>query len=281
MRCLVIGCGSIGSRRARVLKEMGHEVGCNDVDTQRAATVAEEIGATAINDMAWARAPVPGKAWPADAAFICTPPETHLDLACQCEEAGIRGLFVEKPLTLTKSEVGAFLGHFEGEPQLVTMGACNMRFDEGVALARDKMLGAPWYSARMGQHEDHWSPTHQNQTMILDDIHELDLLRYVAGPIEEIHGGSDTQSAFGYTVHENGARGIFTLDRWTDPPVRELTAFYDDDHPTVRVNLWPPDLAMYRREMEHFLDCVERGVPTCNPLAQAAETLKWALEVVG
>jgi len=36
--------------------------------------------------------------------------------------------------------------------------------------------------------------------------------------------------------------------------------------------------AMYRAEMAHFLDCAERGVPTCNPIGQAAETLRILLE---
>ena len=36
---------------------------------------------------------------------------------------------------------------------------------------------------------------------------------------------------------------------------------------------------MYRREMEHFMDCVETGEETMNPLREAAETTKRALEV--
>jgi len=38
---------------------------------------------------------------------------------------------------------------------------------------------------------------------------------------------------------------------------------------------------MYRAEMAHFLDCAERGVATCNPIGQAAETLRILLEAKG
>lgn len=279
MRCLVIGCGSIGSRRARILAEMGHEVWACDRDEQKAIALKDEGMAVRACEI-WCTAVEWADSYgePIDAAFICTPPNTHVALAMFCVDEGIKGLFVEKPLGLTKD--AAFSLGYPDSPSLVTMGACNMRFDERVALARDKMIGAPWYAVRMGQHEKYWSPTHEKQTMILDDIHELDLLRYVVGPIKAIRGVSDTQGAVGHTEHERGPRGLFILDRWTDPPVRTLAAF-PQDGPVVKVNLWPPDPEMYRREMEHFLGCVESGIPTCNPLAQAAETLKWALEVVG
>lgn len=274
MRCLVIGCGSIGSRRARILAEMGHEVWVTDTEITKAQVLVEDGPChTHLWDLDTLR-DVASHIMP-DAAFICTPPETHRDVTGHAAYRGIEHLFVEKPLALTVEDAEV-LALCAG----VTMGACNMRFDERVALARDKMIGAPWYSVRMGQHEKHWSPAHEKQTMILDDIHELDLLRYVAGPIKAIRGVSDTQGAVGHTEHERGPRGLFILDRWTDPPVRTLAVF-PQDGPVVKVNLWPPDMEMYRREMEHFLECVESGTPTCNPLAQAAETLKWALEVVG
>ena len=54
-----------------------------------------------------------------------------------------------------------------------------------------------------------------------------------------------------------------------------------EGHERVVANLWPPDPEMYRREMEHFLECVTNETDSMNPLAQAADVLGWALEVVG
>ena len=76
MRCLVTGCGSIGSRRARLLVEMGHTVMCHDADTDRAVELYHALGPNA-------KASLGGNVWTGaedgyDAVFVCTPAATHL-----------------------------------------------------------------------------------------------------------------------------------------------------------------------------------------------------------
>lgn len=252
-KTLIIGCGSIGTRRAAILAELGHDVRCLDVSPDA--------------QQKWGLAPAEG--W-ADVALICTPPDMRLPVITSVVAShNLKGIFVEKPLALSEDEAMAIIDITERVP--VTMGACNMRFDSRL----EDFVATDTVFARMGQHSDYWSETHQPITMILDSIHELDLLRHFCGPITKITGVSDLDRAQAVTSHESGIRGALDIDRLTDPPVRSLAI----DHRMIP--LWPPDPEMYRREMEHFMDAVECLEPTCNPLSGAAHILTRALEITG
>ena len=283
MRVLIIGCGSIGTRRAKILAKMGHEIWCQDADVHRAVALAKGIGypqrAHAYAD--WQTAT------PCEAALICTPPDSgRPEQIERCLSMGVRGLFVEKPLALDAREVSdvtdllteqwAVAGVIERYPDAVTMGACNLRFVGGISGLRK--IKKPWRLAafRMGQHRKYWSPKHQPISMILDSIHELDLAVHLNGPIESIRGYSETDVAEVSVHHEGGGLSHLHLDRVTDPPVRSVTITKKGDRDFLR--LMTND-GMYQREMEHFIGCVEAGMQTCNPLRQAAEVCARALEV--
>ncbi len=253
MNCLVIGCGSIGRRRADILKALGHEVGGDDTDPDALSTFKH----VCVED-GWA-----------DVAVVCTPPNMRLPVVTRLMAThNLKGLFIEKPLALTEAEALAIVAMTDRVP--VTMGACNMRFDhlaQGVRRPEESVF------AQMGQHASYWSAGHEKITMLLDSIHELDLLFHLAGRITKIDGWSTLYEAHVVTEHENGVRGALQLDRRTSPPVRWIAS---DGEAT---SLWPPDPDMYVREMEHFIDAVECLEPSCNPLNDAAHVLIRALEV--
>ena len=268
MRCLVIGCGSIGTRRARLLAEMGHEVHGMDAEPVRAANAT---GGHAVD---------PIQAWslvvPYDAVFICTPVGVRVDLVAEAVKAGVRGLFIEKPVAVDVDTAEAMLEALD-HTGIITMGACNMRFDRRLEVVGRRTPTTLLFD--MGQHHSHWSANHEPITLMLDDIHELDLARFLGGPIEGIEGWSTIRRADALVRHKNGARSHIHLNRIADPPHRSVTSY--EGHDRIVADLWPTDPEMYRREMQHFLECVEHNRPTINPLTQAAETLGWALEVVG
>ena len=267
MRVLIVGAGSIGTRRAKILVSQGHEIGL--VDPAGAGYFADHKWpwAAAIDHM--------HGAW--DAAFICTPPDSGRpeQLDNLNRRFDLMGLFVEKPLALGASDVDEIM-RIRLANGTVTMGACNLRFVGGVSGLRK--IKKPWRLAafRMGQHRKHWSPTHKPISMILDSIHELDLAVHLNGPIESIRGYSETDVAEVSVHHTNGGLSHLHLDRVTDPPVRSVTITRKGDRDFLR--LMTND-GMYEREMEHFIGCVEAGMQTCNPLRQAAEVCARALEV--
>ena len=263
MRCLVIGCGSIGARRARLLAEMGHEVWIFDTDPAKVAALEGPCITFADH---WGTF---------DAAFICTPIGVRTEIVEKLVGV-VRGLFIEKPVAVDVDTAEAMLEALD-HTGIITMGACNMRFDRRLEVVGQRTPTTLLFD--MGQHHSHWSANHEPITLMLDDIHELDLARFLGGPIEGIEGWSTIRRADALVRHKNGARSHIHLNRIADPPHRSVTSY--EGHDRIAADLWPTDPEMYRREMQHFLECVEHNRPTINPLTQAAETLGWALEVVG
>ena len=262
MRCLVIGCGSIGTRRARLLAEMGHDVVGVDTDPGR----VEALSAYGVESAEYGDG--------MDVALICTPVGVRLDPIRYAIAAGVRGLFIEKPVAMEMTTAKAMLETLD-DTGIITMGACNFRFDP-----RLKAIGEPTTLVlEMGQNWRYWSDLHQPVTLMMDDIHELDLAHHLAGPIVGVSGCSTLRRADALVKHANGSRSHIHLNRVSDPPHRTVTSY--EGHGRIVASLWPTDPEVYRLEMEHFLACVEDVSPTCNPLASAVETLGWALEVVG
>lgn len=269
MRVLVVGCGSIGTRRARIIKQLGHEVWLYDREHERALELSKELGVVASVRLDCAKA----------AVVLCTPPDERLATVHELlrGQAGdeLRGLYVEKPLALDAAHARA-MAHLAGVLP-TTMGACNMRFDTRLGgIGPDGAWEA--LVLCMGQASRYWSANHRPLPMVLDSVHELDLAAWLLGPIVSIEGQSTLEWADVLTGHSAGYAHIH-LDRKLDPPSRYLEVLGGSER--RREELWPPDPHMYHREMEHFMACVERGVESCNPLEEAAEVTARALEVCG
>src|SRR5712692_10842373 len=98
MRFLVIGTGSIGQRHCRNLVALGHAVLAWDTDPGRVTEAGAVPGVTAAGSLEGGLAARP------DGALICTPPASHVALACQAVAAGAH-LFVEKPIAHLGDEV--------------------------------------------------------------------------------------------------------------------------------------------------------------------------------
>jgi predicted dehydrogenase len=283
MRVLIVGAGSIGSRRARILAEMGHKVWtCDNRSEPTGREAPGEIHEVRDHfyDVETALAVLDH----VDAAFICTPAGSHLKPMDDVLRAGIRGLFVEKPLGLSIEALDV-AAYFAERPGIVTMGACNMRFaydqDGNVAWALSPLLrhaDPVWFVS--SQPLPSWRPgaeaAYRRNGIVLEmAIHELDLVASAFGPILDVKviALDDDLAVFHCETY---GPDTYVLVNWSDraAPARHIRTAGND-------NVLVPDTsdAMYAREMKHFLSCVESGEETCNPIAQAAETLRWALEV--
>lgn len=265
MRCLVIGCGSIGSRRARILQEMGHDVWAYDSEPARvnALYAAGDCTIPSYGPNYWL---ADGKGY--DAAFVCTPPDTHIRIVRAALLAMIP-TFVEKPLSLSMDGIPELIEATK-KAGLVTMGACNLRFAYDVPDLPTQMVATVWKPL------SEWRPgaeAYRANGLVLEcAIHELDLVYSLHGPIRAITALGDEDHTCLVVTHESGDES-------------HVYASWQEGKPTIRNihgggYVYEPDLSdeMYRREMAHFLDCVERGVETCNPLRNAAHVLEWALK---
>lgn len=266
MKCLVVGCGSIGSRRARLLAEMGHEVAVLDDNLEREAALASEVGRHAP--------------WIApDASFVCTPAHTHVEVAQLCLLS--RGLFIEKPLSVSMDGVAELVAECEAGG-VVTMGACNMRW-----AYPGSVDGRPGYG-RLGLGIEDCRPltewrhgavsAYSESGIVLEaGTHWLDLASHLVGAIADIVVRDSADGMVRLTLHHDGGTSTEMVLDWRADA--HTTRVVVADTPTGLVVL-DEDTSddMYRLEMAHFLDSVANGAMTCNPITNAAETLRWALK---
>jgi predicted dehydrogenase len=121
MRFLVVGTGSIGTRHARNLLAMGHEVSGWDARAEQL-----DLARRAAPGLVAAAGLAPGLAARPDAVLVCTSPASHVAVARQAVEAGCH-VFVEKPVAHLSNEVPALLDIAKRAGRLVAVGF-NLRF---------------------------------------------------------------------------------------------------------------------------------------------------------
>ena len=297
MKVLVVGCGSIGTRRGRILAKMGHRIGVLEPEGPR------RVSADGLDPYAWYSDWAPLKqdteeAW--DAAVICTPPDSgRPEQIRACLGLGVKGLFVEKPLVMTLAEVDEIAALDYGD--VVTMGACNLRWgypqwNERCFNVSDVDRAAfhlyyPLDDWRPGARETY----HRHGVVMMAAMHELDLAASYFGPFTTLRRSTparDHDVFVGEGIHANGVTSSFHVD-WSQNAGEHFRGVLwwlhgamlgrVDDGKHFKDVAWSdgrtPDES-YAREMRHFLECVEAGTQTCNPLRQAAEVCARALEVV-
>ncbi len=94
LSALIVGCGSIGRRHARVLRSLGlRDLRACDLSAEQRAALAAEGPVRAQFDSFGA-----GLAAKPDTVFICTPPSLHVGMAVQALDGGCH-VFCEKPLS--------------------------------------------------------------------------------------------------------------------------------------------------------------------------------------
>lgn len=175
MRALVVGFGSIGSRHARILTELGCQVA---VVTARKTTIEPrfESIATAVQEFA------------PDYTVIATETARHMEGIMALAESGFKGtLLVEKPLSNTYCNMPstAFQGCFI---------AYNLRFHPIFQRLRELLFKENILSvqAYVGQYLPLWRPGRDYREVysadkqagggVLRDLsHELDLLNWLLG----------------------------------------------------------------------------------------------------
>jgi predicted dehydrogenase len=177
VRVLVIGCGSIGSRHARNLRQLGAEVGIFDTSHAARFFAPETVGR--IFDQRQA-----GIEW-AEAVVIASPARFHLQHLLETV-AFKRPTFVEKPLALSSSDtVRSVLGMTERWEVPVQVGY-NLRFhpkwQEVRTRARSGELG-PIRSAVYATASDlhTWHGTSYADTLA-ECSHEIDQALWTLGP---------------------------------------------------------------------------------------------------
>lgn len=264
MRVLVVGAGSIGRRHIGNLIALGCEVFVFDMSIA-AQEAAFGLGAHPKSLMSS----------PPDAVVVATPWDEHLRSAEQAIETG-RALFVEKPL-------GAFqelsrwrdLARCEGHGCVTQVGYM-LRFHPAAQSLRavtDPMIGRFTCQSNM----DTW-PGSSYGPILLEASHEIDLALWAGAPSSRVSVDICTDKRAAFSLCGDKQRWRVQLEGEARHYERRWYVASEAAH--VEVAIDRSDAlgdAMYRAEMEHFLNAVRTGTQS-QPAATLADGIK-VLEV--
>jgi len=316
LRVLVVGCGSIGRRHARVLRQIGVKrlFACDPQPEQVAAASKEaRFDAEAGSFEA-------GLALRPEAVFLCTPPAMHVPQAIQAIEAGCH-VFSEKPLSADLEGLDALEGLVARTGRKFMVGLC-FRYHQGLLRAR-RMLAEGRIGrlvsirALMGEHLPDIRPDYRDLYLAkyngaFELMHDIDLAIWYAGRdaqrVHSIHGGfSDIgieapdlveillefPDRCAASVHLDffqlprrrqiellGTHGTVTVEfaSWNECTV----SVYDAERRAWAVEKLATDRDdMFRDEDREFLRAVAGNLPIACTLAEGAKSLRVVLRAQG
>jgi UDP-N-acetyl-2-amino-2-deoxyglucuronate dehydrogenase len=198
VRTAVVGCGKVGRIHADALQGVPEAefVAVCDSDAARTRTFAEQYGVRPYTDLGTLL-----KDAGAEVVILCTPHPLHAAPAVQAAEAGVHVL-VEKPLAANLRDCDAMLT--AADKAGVKLGVVSQRrFYEPVRRMREAIdagkIGRPvlgtflmlsWRDEayyRSDPWRGRWD-TEGGGVLVNQSPHQLDLLQWLMGPIEEISG---------------------------------------------------------------------------------------------
>ncbi len=294
---LIIGYGSIGSRRMQLLQELGAEVLVCDTDTRKAQAAVDAgawIGFVTLNS---------AMNYKFDAALICTPPSSHLDIALRVAGAGCN-LFIEKPLSnsLDKKKITQLIYKMQTNSLWGIMGQ-SYRFCPSLIEWRKQILDKPllYGSINSGQHLNGWTPgrdyhssiyaSKENGGIVLSSLsHSLDQAQWLFGEIEAVAGLISNSGELGIEVDDDatlllrmksGTQVMVHNDFWQLPWRNEISAVTTGLDTEIQGNstIWNMQHGdaedMYQAEMEHLVKCVKLGYAGQPDIAQGILNLEF------
>lgn len=259
MRVLVIGLGSMGKRRSRLLKTAFPDIYIGGVDFSEQRRV-ESLGV--LVDQTFGDLDQAISSLKPEAAFVCTSPISHSSLIKKLINNGIN-IFTELNLvnegydeiisTAEKKEVALFLSStllYRNDLQYIINKVKNQRVN---------------YIYHSGQYLPDWHPWENYRDFFVNDKRtngcreilaiELPWLLRAMGKVQSIHVLSDKMSGLDISyndnyliniLHDNGSKGVFAVDVVSRKATRSLEVFSDEVYLT-----WggtPGSLSVYNLE---------------------------------
>lgn len=223
MNVLVIGCGSIGRRHAKNLKELGHKVIACDNNEALSSHFAKKNNFKYYYDYLEAI-----RNEDIDGAIIATPSNFHTKPAIDLSNAGIN-IFMEKPLATTLDDIES-LGKIVKEKNLVFMMGQSYRFHEGLICLKkliDQRLVGDIYNVEMfgGWYlpDWHYKEDYRKEYAARADLgggvlftslsHSVDTTRWLFGEIIDLKGWKGKLSDLEIDVDDYVSCTLFTENR--------------------------------------------------------------------
>ncbi len=198
LRTALVGCGKVGAIHARVLHQLPESdlVAVCDTSAERAKALAQQYGGAAFDDLAQMLT----QAQP-QVVCVATPHPLHASVTIASAKAGAHVL-VEKPLAATLNDCDAMMAATQAAG--VELGVISQRRYYAPVLRMKQALdagkiGQPilglflMYSWRDENYykSDPWRGRWDSEgggVLVNQSPHQLDILQWLMGPIEEISG---------------------------------------------------------------------------------------------
>lgn len=236
---------------------------------------------------------------------ICTPTHTHADIVRTAAGMGI-DVFVEKPIAGTLADAHDIAATVDDAGVTCMVGHV-VRFMQPYREAKGLEIGEPGvararrFSPFPDWGSNDWFADREKSGGIFVDlgIHDLDYLRWCWGDVDRVfarrHREAESEHGLATLRFANGAVG-YVESSWDNPESRPFTSELElagddglvefsteDDEPYRK---WTDDEAIverpvatggYRRELEHFVSCLETGTEPAVTVDDAIESLRLAI----
>ncbi|MEY7848378.1 Gfo/Idh/MocA family protein [Natrarchaeobius sp. A-rgal3] len=267
----VVGCAGMGTNHADAIEEIDGAtlVACADVDEGIARSFAETY------DTAWYTDPAEmARDAELDAASVCTPNGTHLEIVTALAEAGV-DVLCEKPLEITPERTNELVDVCERAD--VTAGCIfQRRTCGGPRLAREALadgrlgelvLGevqVKWYREPSYYDDVGWHGTADVDGGILHTqaLHGIDLLQWATGGIERVAAKSEARH-HDIEVPDTVVVSVEFADGGYGQ-ITGSTAVYPQEPITLRVHGTEGSIAWYEDELESF-ETIDGDDATAEP----------------
>ena len=195
VRFLIIGCGSMGKRRARVLKRLGfNDILAFDMRSDRLDEIRAKSGVQTFDNLEGALIAEP------DVLMVCVPPHLHV----QYMREGLRSnkhLFVEAPTALLEKELDEVIGLAANSDRVVAPSFtyfCHPHHVKVKELVDSEVIGKPIALViHSGLHVADWHPYEDYRQFYASDrdkggacidvlVHELHLARWLVGEVSTV-----------------------------------------------------------------------------------------------
>lgn len=242
MKVVVVGLGSMGKRRIRLIRQLDSSIEICGIDSSRERRVQaeEEFGITTLESLGL----IEQDAY--ECAFISTSPLSHSALICECLQKNMH-VFTEINLVADGYDTNIELAAEKGKALFLSSTFLyreEIRYIER-QVKRSKTPCS--YLYHIGQYLPDWHPWESYQNYFIGDKRtngcreifaiELPWIINIFGEVRQVHSikGKNTSLAIDYPdsyivsmEHENDVRGSLAVDVVSRKAVRNLEIFSED-----------------------------------------------------
>ena len=210
MRFAIVGAGAIAHLRKAAIDALSGDTlaGVYDMVPDRAAALAGTARTYATFDDLIADARV-------DTVILCTPPDSHADMAVAAVQAG-KHVIVEKPMASTPEDCKRMIAAAQEANRVLTVGF-NHRYFPAIKEMRASIASGRLgelshvrgYAGHTGLSEFKADWMYSKDVMgggaLLDNgIHMIDLVHHLMGPVEDVYGLTQDRTWQLDRVEDNG-----------------------------------------------------------------------------